>query len=297
MASSKCPLPEPKEPELRMVLFGKTGAGKSASGNTILGEKCFRSKISARGVTENCQKGTQVFGGKTLDVIDTPGLFNPDKKNEELVIEIAKCICFAAPGPHAFLVVIQPTGFTKEEQETVKIIKKMFGKEAARYTMVLFTQGDALKEDGISIEEIIGQNPALNKFVHQCRGGYHVFDNKDPDESQVHELLDKINRMVQRNGGGFYTNEMFKEAQKAKRKEEQRLLRENPLMNPREARRRAETENYLRAAGGPASFVGTQDGMFSGAVGGPDAAVVGSFLLNKNVGGSFVITDKACIIQ
>lgn len=53
----------------------------------------------------------------------------------------------------AIVLVINTRPFSVEEQNAVKKIRALFGEEAERYTMILFTHGDEL-DDG-SIEQYV----------------------------------------------------------------------------------------------------------------------------------------------
>ncbi|KAI2647159.1 GTPase IMAP family member 4 [Labeo rohita] len=215
------------------MLLGVTGAGKSPTANAILGQEAFtesrtRASEEQRGRVEN----------RNISIIDTPGFFNTHLTDEEMKKQMIKSLYLSDPGPHVFLLVINLETFREEQRNIVEKIQENFGEKAFLFTMVLFIGREKVSRR--EFNQII-KSEATQKILNYFEGRFHAMNSSNEcGLNQIMKLLKSIDKMMKKNKGQNYSNEIYLKNQRKLKEHKRSLKKDDKRLNQEEDRMKQE---------------------------------------------------------
>jgi len=186
----------PPLPEIRLVLLGRKGAGKTSAGRTILDGA---GGLEPGKPTEECAKRWADVWGRRVTVVDTPGWewYYPLNGTPGWVRrETLRGTTLCPPGPHALLLVVRSrASVTEAFLAQVAEHLEPLGAAAWERTLVVFTRADRRSGGGSD------GGGALRKLLEKCGNRCHALDTgRKGDGGPVRDLLRKVEEMVERGG-------------------------------------------------------------------------------------------------
>uniref|UniRef100_A0A3Q4GKG4 AIG1-type G domain-containing protein n=1 Tax=Neolamprologus brichardi TaxID=32507 RepID=A0A3Q4GKG4_NEOBR len=168
--------------EVRVVLLGNSWSKRSSVGNFILGATVFSSEDKA----DLCLRVKRELKGKEIDLINTPDLLSPKISPEDLTKQVEDCVRLSAPGPHVFLLVLQPADFTEDHRQRLQMVLELFGDPSFDRSLALIMPKD---KSSSSTEKYL-QHPQLGDIIKKCRE--KLLWQKNLEQEQLLAAIDTV---------------------------------------------------------------------------------------------------------
>ncbi|KAM6966178.1 LOW QUALITY PROTEIN: GTPase IMAP family member 9 [Tautogolabrus adspersus] len=212
------------QPELRLVVLGRTGAGKRPAVSAILGLQDGEQGTEPE-VIQECSKHRGEAAGRQVGVVSCPAWFGSDCDPKDRRRHISSFISLSAPGPHAFLLCVPINQPADEEAKALDVLEELLGLSAvSTNTIVLFTHTEELEEDEQLEEYLVTWRKDLRELVGRCGDRYHTLETRGgdaEDRKAVKELLEK----VEESGTKHFTCRLYEDVEERVKDRQVELVR------------------------------------------------------------------------
>ncbi|XP_026044699.1 GTPase IMAP family member 8-like [Astatotilapia calliptera] len=176
--SSSNPNIKPSMSELRVVLLGNSCSLRRDVGNFILGETEFSTE------EPDCCETSRPLKEKNLVLINTPDLLLPNISEDKLKEHVETCVRLSDPGPHVFLLLLQPEDFTEEQKQRLCRVLQLFSDRSFDHSLIFMSTS---REES-SFENCV-THPPLKEMIRMC--SYRYLWQKSFERSEL------LTRLVQ----------------------------------------------------------------------------------------------------
>lgn len=190
------------DPNLTILLFGNSAAVRFQHDNILLGE--IQADIGNVEISRIVPLQMKI-SGRRVSVINMIGLHETaldlDPLTGQLVNE-NKII--------ALIFVVRLGQLTDADKMGIEWLQRVFGDRVLQFVMILFTYES--EEESDSIIDDLKKNSALEQLLKKCGGRYHTCSKNMTNQSEMRDLMSRVEHLFIENNQQCYTREMYNTA-------------------------------------------------------------------------------------